>query len=330
MIRLTRMLLVALALAGCARDQGVELDSLDAGVDDVDAARADMEGQDLTPDAADPADACNLGVFYRDGDGDSWGDEEEVFYGCPPGPEWVERAGDCDDTQGDTHPGAEEGCDGIDRDCDGVLAPGFEDSDGDGVRNCADPELFAERFESFRGPAGWSVVNLSGGESPNWVQQSGAYREDSGASHSLALTPDLGTLDTWVMSVRIRSDDLVDPPAANDGAGVAVGFDTPNAPYMLIALRNPTAFGGDPVLEAAVCMGVVCVPWESVTVRPLVPGEWISLGMVALQGVLVVAIDGVRMMETECPASLALGRVGLYSYDSDGGLWFDDLVIGAP
>jgi hypothetical protein len=46
--------------------------------------------------------------------------------------------GDCDDTDADVHPDAEEACDGVDTDCNGLLPMEEEDADGDGVMLCED------------------------------------------------------------------------------------------------------------------------------------------------------------------------------------------------
>jgi len=47
---------------------------------------------------------------------------------------------DCDDSNPDIHKGAEEVCDGIDNDCDGVLDPvGYLDGDGDGFGDLDNP-----------------------------------------------------------------------------------------------------------------------------------------------------------------------------------------------
>jgi len=43
---------------------------------------------------------------------------------------------DCDDDDPTIHPGAEEGCDFLDTDCDGALGPDEVDDDGDGVTEC--------------------------------------------------------------------------------------------------------------------------------------------------------------------------------------------------
>ena len=56
---------------------------------------------------------------------------------------WVDEDGDgvpadedCDDTDPATAPGAPEGCDGLDNDCDGSTSDENEDADGDGVTPC--------------------------------------------------------------------------------------------------------------------------------------------------------------------------------------------------
>jgi MYXO-CTERM domain-containing protein len=45
--------------------------------------------------------------------------------------------GDCDDQDATVHPNADEGCDGLDTDCDGVIPAEELDGDGDGVSLCA-------------------------------------------------------------------------------------------------------------------------------------------------------------------------------------------------
>lgn len=83
-------------------------------------------------------------IWYVDGDHDGFGvTSEPVAVSCkPPAPEgtfaFALRAGDCDDSDPGTFPGAEERCDGKDDDCNGradyaVSTNDFEDDDGDGV-----------------------------------------------------------------------------------------------------------------------------------------------------------------------------------------------------
>jgi len=80
-------------------------------------------------------------IFYRDADGDGYGDPNTIMsdYSRPFG--YVENNTDCDDNNPSIHPGAYEICNETDDDCDGYVDEGFTkptfylDSDGDGYGN---------------------------------------------------------------------------------------------------------------------------------------------------------------------------------------------------
>lgn len=81
-------------------------------------------------------------TFYQDADGDDYGNPEITTEACEASEGYVEDNTDCDDTNIDICPGAEEVCNGIDDNCDGSVDEGvkntyYEDSDGDGYGNPA-------------------------------------------------------------------------------------------------------------------------------------------------------------------------------------------------
>ncbi|MFO0682232.1 MAG: MopE-related protein [Sandaracinus sp.] len=75
--------------------------------------------------------------FYRDADGDGFGDAGDVVMitACTPPDGYVARSNDCNDGDPSVHPGGAELCDGLDGDCSLGLAGGgrdaSEDRDGD-------------------------------------------------------------------------------------------------------------------------------------------------------------------------------------------------------
>ena len=66
-------------------------------------------------------EGLTLSTFYRDADEDGYGVMGNTVEACEAPEGYVAQAGDCDDTEPDVYPGAWDGCDGLDNDCDGTL-----------------------------------------------------------------------------------------------------------------------------------------------------------------------------------------------------------------
>ncbi len=61
-------------------------------------------------------------TYYRDYDGDGYGDSSYTQTDCTRPSGYVTNSSDCDDYDSGIHPGATEACDGVDEDCDGTIA----------------------------------------------------------------------------------------------------------------------------------------------------------------------------------------------------------------
>jgi hypothetical protein len=120
----------------CSAPSGYGADGSDC--DDADSA--------INPDAAevcdsvdndcdgaiddDDSDVTGTTTWYLDADGDSYGSDGSTASGCEaPTASYVADGGDCDETDSAINPGAAEGCDGGDDNCDGAID---SDDDGDG------------------------------------------------------------------------------------------------------------------------------------------------------------------------------------------------------
>jgi hypothetical protein len=84
--------------------------------------------------------------WYRDADGDRFGNDADTVAACAAPEGYVSAGGDCDDARIDANPSATELCDGIDNDCDGSTdedgrTPWYRDADADGFGNAGDSVL---------------------------------------------------------------------------------------------------------------------------------------------------------------------------------------------
>ena len=89
-------------------------------------------------DEADPSlDWSTGGTWYRDFDGDGYGDPGTWVEMCDQPTGWVADNNDCNDLDPTIHPGVTDLCNGIDDDCDGLIDEDdgsvfYADADGDG------------------------------------------------------------------------------------------------------------------------------------------------------------------------------------------------------
>jgi hypothetical protein len=118
-----------------------------AGATDCDDTRADVfpgapetcDGSDEDCDGSVDEDSVDAAAWYLDGDTDGFGDADVVADACDAPLGYVADATDCDDAVATVYPGADETCDSVDEDCDGVVDDDaidvltwYGDADGDG------------------------------------------------------------------------------------------------------------------------------------------------------------------------------------------------------
>src|SRR5262249_8577029 len=63
-------------------------------------------------------------TFYRDADGDGYGNQSQTTQSCTQPAGYVSNNTDCDDTRASVHPSAPEICDGLDNNCNGTIDEG--------------------------------------------------------------------------------------------------------------------------------------------------------------------------------------------------------------
>ncbi len=292
-----------------------DADELCNGIDD------DCDG------AIDDETALDQGTWYEDADGDGFGDPDVSTDACDAPSGHVADTTDCDDTDFDVNPEAEETCDGVDTDCDGVLMSGGDDPDGDGIHSCEDDEPYAVDWDT--GWEGWTTVDLGGSNTPAWGWSGGAIYEASNAADSFAVSPDLGELDTYTITVDVWSS-----TSACNEAGIV--FDYDGADYWLASWTDPTGYyGTSGEILLSQCTGTACSTVASDASADYTNGgasAWTELAVSVDGDDLSVWWGGSEVLTwTESGASpIGLDQIGVYTWDNDGGVYYDTLVVTNP
>ncbi len=122
-----------------------------------DAYDADEDCDGLTEDDDPSVDAGSWLTWYRDADGDTYGDTSRSVDQCEAPANYVADGTDCDDTDDERNPGEAEVCDAADKDedCDGLsddddsdtagLESWYADADGDGYGDAASLDRACEQ-----------------------------------------------------------------------------------------------------------------------------------------------------------------------------------------
>jgi hypothetical protein len=136
----------AASARACSQPTGHVSDSSDC--DDSNAVTHPGAGEvcdGLDNDCDGDTDEGALLSWYADSDGDGHGDSATSAEACTAPAGYVRGDGDCDDGDAAIHPAADEYCNGVDDDCDGMVderdaadaATWYADSDGDGYGSTA-------------------------------------------------------------------------------------------------------------------------------------------------------------------------------------------------
>ncbi len=200
-------------------------------LNDQDCNDADL---DIRPDASE---ACDDGIdndcdgeidtdavdtnWYRDEDGDGYGDADQVLLDCSPPEGYVGNTGDCEDTLADVNPEGTEVCnDWLDNDCDGTS----NGCDPSGEIASTDADLvFTGRayYDQFSDLS--CVTDFNGDGTPDLIVT--APKADIPDSFSGAVYVFLGPVTTGITATN--ADITIDGPPGSAllGAGLACSQD---------------------------------------------------------------------------------------------------------
>jgi hypothetical protein len=322
----------------CSQPSGYVADSTDCDDFDGDVHPSATEICDGVDDDCDglvdddDGSVTGLSTWYLDADADGWGDAGSSLDACEAPSGYAADSGDCDDGDDAIHPDAAEVCDGVDNDCDGYTDTGTVDTDGDGLCNDIDPDVYSYDFDDGAW-TGWSYVDLGGSNVPNWSMSSGTLSERSNAARSIAYGPDLGAMSSYTVTV-----DLSFGGSANNAAGIVFAM-VDSDDYWMATWDDPNDYYGSysPASEVALvhCELGVCTTFASdddSSSLSVSTGVWSELSVTVDGDDVYIDLDGVEVVSYAGSGLDPLGAdiVGLYTWDNDGGVYYDNFEVTNP
>ncbi len=164
-------------------------------------------------------DGLPMTTFYADADGDTFGDRNDSVEACVQPPGYASSDQDCDDTNADYNPNAQEICDGADNDCDNLI-----DDQDDSV----DPLTKTDWYQDRDGDGYGGGPFTSRCEQPNGATDDGSDCDDDDAAINPAALEVCNAIDDDCDALVDDDDPSVDPASLttwypdNDGDGYGV------------------------------------------------------------------------------------------------------------
>ncbi len=292
--------------------------------EECDSVDNDCDG-DVDEDSAIDAD-----TWYADSDGDGYGDASTSTQACDQPSNYVDDTDDCDDTDGDVNPDAEDVCDGVDNDCDGDIDPTGVDTDGDGVDNCIDSDVWEYDWSSGT-LSDWTEEDLGGSNSPNWNISGSYVCESSNAAYTVLAGPDLGELDAWTYSA-----DVYIGGAATDYLGLVFDYvDDDN--FWVARVNDPTdyytRFSPPGQVELVQCVAGTCTTLDSDDTHDftLAYNTAVVMSVSVDDADISISWDGTEVLTyTHTTSPVGAGTIGFFSYDNDSGACYGNPEVTNP
>ena len=196
-------------------------------------------------------------TFYRDVDGDGYGDLLNTTTACSSPAGYLLTAGDCDDTRTHIYPDAVEGCNGLDDDCDGEID-----------ENCIENELPEADAGHDQTAAEGTTVSLDG---------SGSSDPDDGINTWKWIQVDGPSV--VLSDIEISAPTFVAPPVADNGARLT---------FRLLVTDRKGAIDTAEVDVIIVDNGIQGLPDDAITI---ITGDQNAIGLKIVDGGSLVAIS---------------------------------------
>ena len=143
-----------------------------SGKEICDSADNDCDG--AIDDADTSLDVATTGTFYRDGDGDNFGDATMTKKACVKPAGYAQSSSDCNDSAANVNPGALEVCDFVDNDCDAKIDIADSSIDPNSTKS------FYRDFDNDKFGAGAAMIACNA--PTGWVSASGDCNDNDNLS----------------------------------------------------------------------------------------------------------------------------------------------------